>query len=84
MLGGLAAAALSGWLAVCVEPPPLRSRRLVLDPRLCSVQVQTAVLDVLVNPLGCFQEGLLHVLPSEDSHKQQERGDLGQGSSEDA
>lgn len=38
----------------------------MLDSRLGSVKVQTAILDVLVNPLCCFQEGLFHVLTSEE------------------
>lgn len=61
----LAAAAFFGRLAVGAEAASLRRRWLVLDSRLGSVQVQTSILDVLVNPLCCFQEGLFHVLSAE-------------------
>lgn len=42
----------------------------MLDPRLGSVQVQAAILDVLVNLLGSFQEGVLHVLASAQANDQ--------------
>lgn len=60
----LAAAALFRRLAVGVEASSLWRRRFVLDPRLCGIQVQAAVLDVLVDLLGSFQEGVLHVFTS--------------------
>ena len=65
----LAAAALFGCWVVGVESASLGGRRLVLDTRLCSVQVQTAVLDVLINPLCCFQEGFFHIFSSEGRRK---------------
>lgn len=62
----LTAAAVFGRLAVGVEAAALRRRRFVLDARLGRIQVQATVLDVLVDPLGRFQEGFLHVLPTEE------------------
>lgn len=60
----LTAAAFLCWLVVGVGASPLQRRRFVLDSRLGGVQVQAAILNVLVDPLRCLQEGLLHVLAS--------------------
>lgn len=67
----LAAAAVLGLLAVGVEPAALRRRRLVLDAGLGRVQVQTAVLDVLVDLLGRLQKRLLYVLSSGEQNQNQ-------------
>lgn len=60
----LTAAAFLRRLVVGVGASPLQRRRFVLDSRLGGVQVQAAILNVLVDPLRCLQEGLLHVLAS--------------------
>lgn len=70
----LAAAALLGGLAVAVESASLRRRRFVLDSGLGRIQVQTAVLDVLVNSLGRLQEGLFHVFSSGDQRNKGQEG----------
>lgn len=50
----------------------------MLDPRLGGVQVQAAVLDVLVDLLGRLQEGVLHVFtPGGEKKKERvRRGEL--------
>lgn len=60
----LTAAAFLLGLCVTGEPAALWGSGLVLDPRLGCVQVQTAVLNVLVDLLGCLQECILHILTS--------------------
>lgn len=46
------------------EPAALRRWRFVLHARFGRVQIQTAVLNVLVDLLCCLQESVLHVLTS--------------------
>lgn len=60
----LTAAAFFSRLVVSVKASTLRCRRFVLDSWFCSIQVQAPILDVLVDPLCCLQEGLLHILSS--------------------
>lgn len=43
----------------------------MLDPRLGGVQVQAAILDVLVDLLSSFQEGVLDIFTSEHRAKTQ-------------
>lgn len=45
-----------------------RLRRLMLHPRFGRIQVQSPVLDVLVDFLGRLQEGVLHILAAARSH----------------
>lgn len=62
----LAAAAFPLGLWFVCYPAALRGRGLMLDPRLGSIQVQTAILDILVDLLSSFQEGVLNVFTSEN------------------
>lgn len=45
----------------------------MLDPGLGGVQVQAAILDVLVDLLCGFEEGVLDVFTSESSARRRER-----------
>lgn len=60
----LTAAALLLRLCVTAEPPTLGCGRLMLDPWFGSIQVQAAVLNVLVDLLCSFKESILHILTS--------------------
>ncbi len=52
------------------EPTALRRRRFVLHARLGRVQIQTAVLDVLIDLLSCFQKRVFHILSSASTNTQ--------------
>lgn len=62
----LAAAAFPLGLWFVCYPAALRGRGLMLDPRLGSIQVQAAILDILVDLLSSFQEGVLNIFTSEN------------------
>lgn len=62
----LAAAAFPLGLWFVYYPAALRGRGLMLNPRLGSIQVQAAILDILVDLLSSFQEGVLNVFTSEN------------------
>lgn len=63
----LAAAAFPLGLWFVCYPAALRGRGLMLNPRLGSIQVQAAILDILVDLLSSFQEGVLNVFTSEQT-----------------
>lgn len=62
----LAAAAFPLGLWFVYYPAALRGRGLMLNPRLGSIQVQASILDILVDLLSRFQEGILNVFTSEN------------------
>ncbi len=51
-----------GWVLLVRRLRPAGLQRFVLDARFSSVQVQATILDVLIDLLGCLQEGILHII----------------------